>query len=89
MIPAALLSITSFFIFTANYFNCVFFHGFTILFVQSLPLYTSCLLSMLLNDNIVDSEKPDRICSLTFILDRFSGLFLHQSFVLYILDLYK
>ena len=26
-------------------------------FMQSLPLYTSCLFSMTLNDNIVDIEK--------------------------------
>ena len=27
--------------------------------MQPLPLYTSCLFSILLNDNIVDIEKPD------------------------------
>ena len=31
-------------------------------FIQSLPLYTSCLFSMLLNEDIVDTEKPDAIC---------------------------
>ena len=87
MVPAALLSITSFFVFKINYFHYMLFHGFTILFMQSLPLYTPCLLSMLLNDDIVDSEKHDRICSLTFIVGKFSGLFLDQSFLLYILDL--
>ena len=44
-------------------------------FIQSLPLYTSWLFSMLLNGNI----KPDGICSLTFVLNEFSGLFLHPS----------
>ena len=34
---------------------------------------------MLLNDDIVDIEKPDRICSLTFVVDEFLGLFLHPS----------
>ena len=34
---------------------------------------------MLLNDDIVDIEKPDGICSLTFVEDEFSGLFLHPS----------
>ena len=34
---------------------------------------------MLLNEDIVDIEKPDRICSLTFVIEEFSGLFLHQS----------
>ena len=32
---------------------------------------------MLLNKDLVDIEKPDRICSLTFDVDEFSGLFLH------------
>ena len=34
---------------------------------------------MLLNKDIVDIEKPDGICSLTFVVDQFSGLFLHPS----------
>ena len=34
---------------------------------------------MLLNDDIVDIEKPGGICSLTFVVDEFSGLFLHPS----------
>ena len=37
--------------------------------MQSLPLYTSCLFSMLLNQDIVDIEKPYGICSLTFFVD--------------------
>ena len=48
-------------------------------FIQFLPLHTSCLFSMLLNDDIVDIEKPDGICSLTVVVDEFSGLFLHPS----------
>ena len=47
------------------------------IFVQSLPLYTSCLFSMSLNDNIVDIEKSYGICSLSSAEDDFSGLFLH------------
>ena len=47
-------------------------------FIQPLPLYTSRLLSILLNEDIVDTEKPDGICSLTFIVDKFSELFLHS-----------
>ena len=39
--------------------------------MQSLPLYTSCLFSMLLNDDIVDIEKPDGLCSLTFVVNEF------------------
>ena len=34
---------------------------------------------MLLNDDIVDIEKPDRICSSSFVVNEFSGLFLHPS----------
>ena len=34
---------------------------------------------MLLNDDIVDIEKPDGICSLTFAVNQFSELFLHSS----------
>ena len=34
---------------------------------------------MLLNDNIVDIAKSDGICSLSFVVDEFSGLFLHLS----------
>ena len=41
-------------------------------FIQSLPLYTSCLFSMVLNDDIVDIEKSDGTCSLTFVVDEFS-----------------
>ena len=29
--------------------------------------------------NIVDIEKPDEICSPTFVVDEFLGLFLHLS----------
>ena len=43
-------------------------------FIQSLPLYTSCLLSMLLNEDIVDIEKPDGMCLLAYIVDEFSGI---------------
>ena len=34
---------------------------------------------MLLKEDIVDIEKPGGICSLTFVLDEFSALFLHRS----------
>ena len=34
---------------------------------------------MLLRKDNVDIEEPDGICSLTFVVDKFSGLFLHQS----------
>ena len=34
---------------------------------------------MFLNNNIVDIGKPDGICSLTFVVNEFSGLFLHSS----------
>ena len=47
--------------------------------MKSLPLYTSCLFPLLLNDNIVEIEKSDGICSLTFVADEFSGLLLNPS----------
>ena len=47
--------------------------------MQSLPLYISSLFSMFLNDDIVDIEKPDGICSPTFAVDEFSKLFLQLS----------
>ena len=34
---------------------------------------------MLLNEDTVDIGKPDGICSLTFVVDEFSGLLLHPS----------
>ena len=34
---------------------------------------------MLLKKDIVDIEKPDGICSLTFVVVEFLGLFLHPS----------
>ena len=34
---------------------------------------------MLLNEDIVDIEKPDGICLLEFVVDEFSELFLHPS----------
>ena len=32
-----------------------------------------------LNDDIVDIEKPDGICLSNFVVNEFSGLFLHPS----------
>ena len=34
---------------------------------------------MLPNEDIVDIEKADGVCSLTFVVDEFSGLFLYPS----------
>ena len=34
---------------------------------------------MLLNEDIVDIEKLDGICSFIFVGNKFSGLFLHPS----------
>ena len=45
--------------------------------MESLFLYISCLFS--LNDDIVDIKKPEQICSLTFVADDFSRLFLYPS----------
>ena len=49
------------------------------LFMQSLPLHTSCLFFMLLKDDIVHTEKPEGTCSPSFVMDEFLGLFLHSS----------
>ena len=46
-------------------------------FMQSFLLYTSCLFSMLLNDNIVGMKKSDGESSLNFVVNHFSGTFLH------------
>ena len=46
--------------------------------MQSLPLYKR-LFSRLLNEDILDIEKPDEECLPTFVVDEFSGLFLHSS----------
>ena len=48
-------------------------------FIQSLPLYASCIFPMPLNDDVVDIEKPDGIYLPTFVVDEFTGLFLHPS----------
>ena len=70
MISAVPLLPTSFF----------FFLNLIIFIVCSL-LYTSCLFSVFLNDNIVDIQTPDGICSPTFVVDEVQGLFLHSSFI--------
>ena len=48
-------------------------------FMRYLPLYTSCLFSVSSNNDILDIEKPDGICSPTFVVGDFLGLFLHPS----------
>ena len=47
--------------------------------MQYLPIYTSCLFSELLNDDIREIEKLDGICSFTFVVDEFSRLILQTS----------
>ena len=52
----------NFFIFKVNYIHCVLsLKESQNLFIQSLPLYTSCLFSMLLNDDLADIEKPGQL----------------------------
>ena len=48
-------------------------------FIQYLPMYTSCLFSILLNEDIAGIERPDGKCSFTFAVDEFLGLFLYPS----------
>ena len=58
--------------------------------MQCVLLYTSCLFSKPLNDDIVDIEKPDGIFSLNLVAHDFSGFFyIHQSFLLKIQDMRK
>ena len=45
---------------------------------------------MLLNNDIVDTEKPDGICSLTFVgIEFLRFCYIHQSVLLNIIDYYK
>ena len=81
MISAALLLITSFFFLFNIIFIACSLKDLQNFFIQSLPLYTSSLFSMLLNEDVVDIEKPGGTCLLTFAIDEFSGLFLHPSIV--------
>ena len=80
MILAAVLLITSF----LSILKLIIFIACSLkdsqnFFVQSLPFYTSYLFSILVNQDIVEIEKPHGICSLTFVVDEFLGLFLHSS----------
>ena len=45
--------------------------------LSNLYLCTSLLFFILLNDYIVDIEETDGICFPTFVVNEFSGLFLH------------
>ena len=58
--------------------------------IQSLPLYTSCLFSMLLNDNIVQIQTPDGIFSSAFVVNEFQDYqYIHQPILSNIQDLHK
>ena len=78
MISAVSFLITSFFKKLIFFIACSLKNSQNFL-MQSLPLNTSYLFSMLLNDDIVEIEKLDGLCSPTFVADEFSGLFLHPS----------
>ena len=54
--------------------------------MESLTLHISCLFFVSQNDDITDIKKSDGICSSTFVVDDFSGLFL-QPLIFYIKDL--
>ena len=73
MISAAHSLITSFFFFLKLiiFIACSLKNSQNFL-IQSLPLYTSCLFSMLLNDDNADIGKPDEIYLLAFIEYEFS-----------------
>ena len=51
--------------------------------MQYLSMYTSCLFSVLVNNKIVDVEKPDGLCLPTFVVDEFSGLSLKSISLFY------
>ena len=57
-------------------------------FINFLSLYTSCLYSLSLDNNIVGFEKFDEICSITFfVLNDISILYyIYKSFLLKIQD---
>ena len=82
MIPAALFLITSFFLKLIIFIECSLKNS-QDFFMQSLPLYTSCLFSMLLNEEFADIERPDGICLV------FQDFYFHQTFLAYIKDMDK
>ena len=53
--------------------------------MESLPLYTSCLI-LSLTDDIVDTGKSEAICSPTFVVDDFSGLSFEIKLYLNVLE---
>ena len=48
--------------------------------MQSWPIYTLWLFIHYSHDDTTAIEKLDGICSLTFVVDEFSGLLLHPAF---------
>ena len=75
------LFINNFILFFSNliiFIGCYFKYSQNI-FLQYLPLYISCLFSLLLNDDIVCIEKPDEILLPIFAVDEVSRLFSHPS----------
>ena len=78
-----------FLFFNVSYLQCVLPYGFAKLLMQFSPLYTSCfflcylytscLFSMSSNVHIVDIECLQGICSHTFVVHDFSGLFSDPS----------
>ena len=77
MIPASLLLTISFFILKLIIFITCSLKDSQKFFWQSLFLYTPSLFSMLQNEDIVDIEKSDEVCSPD--MNGFSGLFLPSS----------
>ena len=90
MIPAGFLIVIPFFSFLKLIiFIACSLKGSEYFFIESLPLYSSCLCSMVLNEHVVHIEKPDEIFPLT-VVDKYSLLFFYLSiFLLYIQNLHK
>ena len=81
MIPSSLLLTISFFFFLKLiiFIACSLKNSLNI-FIQAFCLYTSCLFSMVLNEDTVGIKKPEGICLLIFVVDElYSGLFSHPS----------
>ena len=77
MIPATLLLIILFFNYLSSWHALLKIHK-SFSYNLYIHLYIHlCYFSMLVNEDIVHIEKPNGICSLTFVADEFSGLFLH------------
>ena len=66
----------------ANYPNAYTFKNLQKLFIQSFPLYSSCLCFIVLSDDIVEIKMSDGRCLATFVVDDFADFYLNPSILL-------